>query len=397
LFAEFGWKDRVRIERADEDGRMKTIHLIFFDAGGGHRSAANALKQVIAQQGRDWRVEMVNLQELFDSLDVFRKLTGVRMQDIYNTTLRRGWTMGSPQLTRAMHGIIRLYHAQQVRLLERFWRTNPSDLVVSLIPNFNRALFQSVQSTLPGVEFITILTDLADFPPHFWIEKQKQYLVCGTERAFTQARSMGYTADRVFRSSGMILNPRFYEPVEMDREAERRKLGLEPDVPTGIVLFGGFGSNDMEDIAERVQESGQRVQLIMMCGHNAKLADRLRALAPPPRMHVEGFSREVPYFMKLADFFIGKPGPGSISEALAMKLPMVVERNSKTLPQERYNADWIQENHFGLVLSSFREVGSAIEELLEPENYRLFRESAARYQNRAVFEIPDFMAKVMRG
>ena len=61
---------------------MKTIHLIFFDAGGGHRSAANALKHVISQQGREWQVEMVNLQELFDSLDVFRKLTGVtRMAD----------------------------------------------------------------------------------------------------------------------------------------------------------------------------------------------------------------------------------------------------------------------------------------------------------------------------
>jgi 1,2-diacylglycerol 3-beta-galactosyltransferase len=338
---------------------------------------------------------MVNLQELFDSLDVFRKLTGVRMQDIYNTTLRKGWTMGSSQLTRAMHGIIRLYHPRQLKLLERFWRTNPSDLVVSLIPNFNRALFQSVESTLAGVPFMTILTDLADFPPHFWIEKQRQYLVCGTERAITQARSMGYTDNLLFRSSGMILNPQFYEPVEIDREAERRKLGLEPDVPTGIVLFGGFGSSDMEDIAERLKESGQRVQLIMMCGHNAKLADRLRAIGPPPRMHVEGFSREVPYFMKLADFFIGKPGPGSISEALAMKLPMVVERNARTLPQERYNADWIHENNFGLVLSGFREVGSAIEELLAPENYRRLRESADCYQNRAVFEIPDFMAKVM--
>lgn len=374
---------------------MKAIHLIFFDAGGGHRSAANALSQVIAQQDRPWRTELVNLQELFDSLDVFRKLTGVRMQDIYNTTLRRGWTMGSPQLTRAMHGIIRLYHAQQVRLLERFWATHPSDLVVSLIPNFNRALFQSVQSTMPGVPFMTILTDLADFPPHFWIEKQAQYLVCGTDRALTQARSIGYPEERLFRSSGMILNPKFYAPVEIDRGAERVKLGLEADAPTGIVLFGGYGSSDMEDIARRAGEGAQRVQFLMMCGHNEKLAGRLRAIAPPPRMHVEGFTREVPYFMRLADFFIGKPGPGSISEALAMKLPVIVERNAKTLPQERYNADWVQEKNFGLVLSSFREIDGAIEELLDPQNYQRFRDSAAQDRNRAVFEIPDFMEKVM--
>ena len=42
-------------------------------------------------------------------------------------------------------------------------------------------------------------------------------------------------------------------------------------------------------------------------------------------MFVEGFTKEVPYYMRLSDFFIGKPGPGSISEALAMKLPVLVE------------------------------------------------------------------------
>ena len=61
-------------------------------------------------------------------------------------------------------------------------------------------------------------------------------------------------------------------------------------------------------------------------------------------MHVEGFTREVPYFMGLADFFIGKPGPGSISEALAMRLPVIVERNAWTLAHERYNADWSWRN-----------------------------------------------------
>ena len=105
---------------------------------------------MIQEQQRPWKLEMLNLQELFDSLDVFRKLTGVRMQDLYNSTLKRGWTLGSPQLTRAMHGIIRLYHDQQVRLLEDYWRRTSTDLVVSLIPNFNRALFQSLENVHPG-------------------------------------------------------------------------------------------------------------------------------------------------------------------------------------------------------------------------------------------------------
>ncbi len=60
--------------------------------------------------------------------------------------------------------------------------------------------------------------------------------------------------------------------------------------------------------------------------------------------------------MQLADFFIGKPGPGSVSEALAMKLPVIVECNAWTLPQERYNAVWVVEKEVGLVLKNFRNI-----------------------------------------
>ncbi len=75
---------------------MKKIDFVFFDAGGGHRSAADALRLVIQQQQRPWEVRLVNLQELLDSLDVFRKLTGRRLQDIYNLMLKKGWTLARP-------------------------------------------------------------------------------------------------------------------------------------------------------------------------------------------------------------------------------------------------------------------------------------------------------------
>src|SRR3989442_6947869 len=123
---------------------MKKIDFIFFDAGGGHRSAANALHQVIEQQQRPWEIRMVNLQELLEPLDVFRKVTGLRLQDLYNLMLKKGWTLGSPQLARGMQLIIRLYHSKQVGLLEKFWKHSRPDLVVSLVPNFNRALSDSL-------------------------------------------------------------------------------------------------------------------------------------------------------------------------------------------------------------------------------------------------------------
>ena len=114
-------------------------------------------------------------------------------------------------------------------MLTEIWRREQPDLVVSVVPNFNRALFQSLQASNPSTPFVTILTDLADYPPHFWLEKQDHHVICGTERAYQQAIASGKNAAKTFLSSGMILRPAFYQPANHDRAAERRKLGLEPD------------------------------------------------------------------------------------------------------------------------------------------------------------------------
>lgn len=374
---------------------MKKLDFIFFDAGGGHRSAATALRLVIERQQRPWEVRLVNLQEILDPLDVFRKLTGLRLQDVYNLLLKKGWTLGTPYLLRGMQGIIRLYHSKQLPLLEAHWQRSQPDLVVSLIPHFNRALRQSLRNAMPGVPFVTILTDLADYPPHFWIERQEQYLICGTERAVEQARALGHPEDRIFRTSGMILQPRFYEPADVDRCAERLRLGLKPDRPTGLVLFGGQGSSAMVEIARRLERSGRNLQLILICGRNERLRRKLTEYKSRIPMFVEGFTSEVPYLMHLSDFFIGKPGPGSISEALAMKLPIIVERNAWTLPQERFNADWILEKQVGVVVPNFRSIDRVVAELLEPDTLARYRANAAALENRAVFEIPEILEKIM--
>jgi 1,2-diacylglycerol 3-beta-galactosyltransferase len=376
-----------------ESVRVKTLDFLYFDAGGGHRAAASALKQVMEQERRPFEIRLVNLQEVLDEIDVFRKLTGVRLQDIYNLMLKKGWTLGSPQLTVGMHLVIRLFHPRQVRVLEDFWRRSRPDMVVSLVPNLDRAIFDSLRRALPAVPLVTVLTDLADYPPHFWIEPQDQHFICGSAKAEEQARAISPAPEKIHRVSGMILNPRFYEIAPLsgsERAAERARLGLDPAQPTGLVMFGGEGSNVMLDIARRLD----RRQLIVVCGKNDKLRARLSALPHHAALYVEGFTKEVPRYMQLADYFIGKPGPGSISEAIAMHLPVIVERNAWTLPQERYNADWVRENEVGLVLRNFRGIARAVEELLAPETFRRFRAAAARMNNRAVFEIPGILERI---
>ena len=338
---------------------------------------------------------MVNLQEILDSLDIFRKITGIRLEDVYNLVLKKGWTLGSAQMLVAMHRIIRLYHRAQVRLLTEFWKRDTPDMVVSLVPNFNRAMWQAIQAVNPAIPYATVITDFADYPPHFWMEKQAQYMVCGTERAVALAKKMGYRDEQVFLTSGMILRPAFYDAPEMDVAAERGRLGLRADLPTGVVLFGGEGSAAMTQIARALDRAPMPLQLIFICGRNAKLRERLSAMPLRYPRFVEGFTSEIPHYMRLADFFIGKPGPGSISEALAMKLPVVVVRNAWTLPQERYNAEWVREKQVGVVLRSFSEIERGIAELLEPARFARFRENAAAVRNRAVFEIPEILERIL--
>jgi 1,2-diacylglycerol 3-beta-galactosyltransferase len=372
------------------------IDFLFFDAGGGHRSAATALEVIITQQQRPWDVRLVDMNDVMAKTDIFKKLTGYGLEDIYNLALERGWTWGSTHLLKLMQWFIRMFHAQEVRLIEQFWRSNPPDAVVSVIPHFNRAIFEALRKVTATAPYVTIITDFADYPPNFWIVPgQRQYIISGTKKGVDQALAMGHPKDRVFGTSGMILRPSFYDVPSIDRSAERRILGLDPALPTGLILFGGFGAPVMERIVESLQGMAGRLQLILMCGHNEKLAEKLKSHRGNLRLHVEGFTREVPRFMQMSDFMVGKPGPGSVSEAIHMGLPVIVERNSWTMPQERYNAEWLEEHGVGFVLSTFRDIRGAIDKLLTPGELEKYRQRAAQIQNRAIFEIPDLLQQVL--
>jgi len=371
------------------------IDLIFIDSGGGHRAAATALQAVIAEQRRPWDVRLRNIQDLLESIDVIRKVTGIPFQEIYNIMLRRGWTLGTAQLIPPMHLAIRLFHDAEVRVLAAHWRQDPPDLVVSLIPHYNRAIKAALARACPSAAMVTVLTDIADYPPHFWMERQDQYVICGSDRAAAQARSLGYAESRILRTSGMILNPRFYALPAIDRAAERVRLGLRPDMPTALVSFGGQGSLDAVKVARAINRCRAGVQMIVLCGRHVAAERKLRAMRHRVPVHVEGFTSEVPRYMQLADFFIGKPGPGSISEALAMRLPVIVERNAWTLAHERYNADWIVEQDVGIVVGSFARLGRALAEMLSPGRYARCRANAAAVRNSAVYEIPELLDRIL--
>lgn len=369
---------------------LPTIDLVYFNAGGGHRAAALALEASIRELAIPWQVRLVNLTDILDPKNAFKSTMGFAPEDFYNRRLAHGWTFGLAQELKLLQAIIRLTHKPMTRTLKRHWLRTRPDMVVSLVPNFNRAMYQSLAAALPGVPYVTVLTDMADHPPNFWIEPgQPQHLICGTPKAVAQARAAGYPDTHVHATSGMIIRPDFYQPAHTDRRQELLELGLDPGRITGIVMFGGHGSRVMRTIARQLDDT----QLILICGHNHRLAEKLRSMSfSAPRLVLE-FTSEIQRYMRLADFFIGKPGPGSLSEAVQQHLPVIVVRNSWTMPQERYNTQWVRENDLGLVLPSFRSIRSAVQQL----SGRLdeFRSAIAQIHNRAVFEVPQILAAIL--
>jgi 1,2-diacylglycerol 3-beta-galactosyltransferase len=80
-----------------------------------------------------------------------------------------------------------------------------------------------------------------------------------------------------------------------------------------------------------------------------------------------------------------------VSEAVAMHLPIIVECNAWTLPQERFNAQWVREEGLGIVVKNFNNIDDAVNRLLDPGAYSTFRAATERLKNRAVFEVPDIL------
>jgi len=369
-----------------------TVELVYFEAGGGHRAAMKALTAELGRKHTQWAVKATNLQELLLPVDPVFRAIRIKSQDVYNGAIARGWTRASRPYLRTMQTAIGLHSKVMERELERHWERSRPDVVVSLIPNFNGIMFRSLKATSPGTPYLTVMTDIADTPPRFWHEPQDQYLICGSDKAYLQARLTGwYRPERVFQVSGMILSPSFYEAGARPM-ITRESIGLDDATMTLLISFGGYGSSVASEILDHLNVASVPTQAIVLCGRNDKL---LASLTGRPGCHAVGFTDRVADYMRIADVFVGKPGPGSISEALHIGLPVIVESNGRTLVQERYNVTWVEEQGVGIGLKRFSEIDKALAYLGSDGTLNAYRTRALALRNRAVFQVPAILDRIL--
>lgn len=381
----------------NEVGRRALLFTI--DAGGGHRSAARALVAASEEEETSWTFRVESFQQILLRLDLLKRLTGISLEDAYNIILRRRWNVLMVPLLRGMHGAIRVRRPALVRTLTQWLQAQPRPgAVVSVMPNFNGVMRDAIEAACPGVPLIVVLTDLADFPPRFWIEPGIDRVVVGTDEAREQALALGLPDERISRVSGMVLHPSFYRgsgPGVRDRA--RAEMGLGPGDLAVTLLFGGKGSPEMAPLAEQLLQGHPDWKIVAICGDNPGLLARLAPLdaLSGGRLRSLGFTDRVAELMAASDVLVTKPGPGSLAEAVQQRVPVVVIRNRHTIPQERFNTDFVATHGLGRVVGHWREIPGAVAELhRDPAARAQIRERlAARPPNRAVYEAVELIGR----
>jgi 1,2-diacylglycerol 3-beta-galactosyltransferase len=381
---------------------LPEVLVLTVDAGGGHRAAATALVAAAEARRPPFRFHVENIQDVFRDLDLVRRWSGVSVEGLYNTLQRRRLTLLMEPLLRLLHFGIRLKGVGLRREMIRLLVARRPAAVVSVVPNFNGVIRDAVASLSPRVPFTVVLTDYADFPPHFWIEPGLDRVVVGSDRAAEQARALGFDSRQVVRASGMLLHPRFYPRAGVEeRRRVRQELGFSSEDFVVLVLFGGKGSPELEPLCEALLREAPGVRVIALSGQNPALARRIDRVAvlSGGRLRSLGFSDRVAELLASADLLCSKPGPGSIAEALHQGVPVLVSRNRHTIPQERFNAVLVDTLGVGVVVKDWQEMPAKVLEISRNSELRerLRRAVAALPPNGAVFEVLELVEELIRG
>jgi 1,2-diacylglycerol 3-beta-galactosyltransferase len=384
---------------ASPDGRE--VVVLYIDAGGGHRAVATALAAAAAlRPDLQYRLRLVPLAPILAPLDFTTAFTHASMEHTYNEMVRAGRTRFLVPLLRAFQLAIRVRRGAVARLIaEELRRTRPA-AVLSVTPNFNAPIRDAVRQALPQVPFVVLLTDYADFPPHFWVEPGVDRVIVATQHAVQQAVAAGVPRERVTRTSGMPLHPRFYpRKGPQDRARVRAELGFVEEDFVVLLLFGGKGAPEMGPLAEALLAAPE-LRVVAVCGDNPTLYQRLAPAACRSRGRLVRFrfTERVPELLAAADVLVTKPGPGSLAEAFHQGVPVVVPCNGRTIPQERWNARFVQEKGLGLVVRDPGEAPRMVRQLADDQGLRTRLGFALRClgENRATDEALDTLAAELR-
>jgi len=193
-----------------------------------------------------------------------------------------------------------------------------------------------------GRKLPPLWVQVTDFDVHaLWVHPHVDHYCVASEEVAFRLADRGVPREKI-SVTGIPVMPQFSAPLE--RAVCARELGLRPEKFTVLMMAGGAGVGSLDEMARRLLELPDDLQIVALAGRNAELLKRLQALAKlhPKKLFPVGFTTTVERVMTAADLVVTKPGGLSVSECLAKERPMLLV--SPIPGQEERNADYLLES-----------------------------------------------------
>ncbi len=209
-----------------------------------------------------------------------------------------------------------------------------------------------------GLPFI--ISVVTDFEAHaLWMDANVDLYCVAAEETKARLVARGAANENVV-ATGIPIAAKF--AAKVDALAVRKTLGLRDDLPTLLVLSGGFGMGPVGKILHQLDKVAREFQTVVVCGRNEELR---RELAAQDRKHptrVLGFAGNMHELMGVADLILTKPGGLTSSEALALGKPLFI---LDPIPgQEAANSDFLLERGAAAKVNRVEDLPFRIEQLL---------------------------------
>ena len=183
-----------------------------------------------------------------------------------------------------------------------------------------------------------VLTDFV-FHPYWEEARSTDYIVTATELLNLQAFKKGYKRPQIL-PFGIPISPKFAK--SESKQKARRSLNLDPGKFTVLLMGGGAGYGNVFETFRQIDALNIDCQIIIVCGRNDKLKDRIDNTGKRKRVLCLGYTDNVDQLMDASDCIITKPGGLTTSEALAKNLPIII---INPIPgQEERNAEFLLNN-----------------------------------------------------
>jgi 1,2-diacylglycerol 3-beta-galactosyltransferase len=254
------------------------------------------------------------------------------------------------------------------------------DLIISVHPLMQHVpinVLRQLQSQFrtPKVPFATVVTDLTRCHAT-WFHRAVDRCFVATSIVASQALRLGLRSDQIV-CHGLPIRPSFSAPQSLSKSTLRGKLGLDKAAPTVMIVGGGEGMGKLEETAIALNETlGSDHQVIIICGRNAKLSERLRMKSWSVKMHIKGFVNNMSEYMASSDCVISKAGPGTIAEAMICGVPIIL--NGCVPCQEEGNIPFVIENQVGAYSETPKIIAQIVSKWLDPENSSELKEMSQR-------------------